>query len=226
MRGEKCTYSMEIHSIHSQFHMAHTAQDHVPRNDREKFLKFTQKAKITHAVKVAPLQNTLEILRKIEDCPTKSINHLNKNSITRLQQEQRRQIIAVTLDCVKVDNTVGSLAKLAEKIWIVEAIRDHQVEGQCVQRFKEYIIGKQIMDQDRTVFLKFANPFDVLNIWRAVWTGYDVQLQGDTTSKASSVAVNKLGLGVNRLGSLSIFVVFADFCPMRIGQTGTSDPRD
>jgi hypothetical protein len=149
---------------------------------------------------------------------TKSINHLNKNSITRLQQEQRRQIIAVTLDCVKVDNTVGSLAKLAEKIWIVEAIHDHQVEGQCAQRFKTYVIGKQIMDQDRTVFLKFESfrrsqhmACCLDRLWctitrHPVWRYHE---QGIQCGGQQAWTWSKQALLL-----LSIFVLFADFCPM------------
>jgi ABC-type uncharacterized transport system YnjBCD ATPase subunit len=57
------------------------------------------------------------------------------------------------------------------------------------------------LDADSTVFLTFANLFDTLNIWRATGTGLCVQLQGDSTSKASNAAFNKIGLGVNRLGS-------------------------
>jgi len=51
------------------------------------------------------------------------------------------------------------------------------------------------------VFLTFANVWDLLNFWRAVATGYDVQLFGDVTGKASTAALNKLGFGVNMLGS-------------------------
>ena len=53
---------------------------------------------------------------------------------------------------VTIDNTLGSLAKLAEKLWIVEAIYEHEVQGQCMPLFKTYVIGKQILDQDSTVF--------------------------------------------------------------------------
>ena len=185
------------------FHKAHTAEDHVPEKDKGKFLKFQQKAEIAHAVKIAPLQTASEFLRNVQDSPTKAINHRYKKSVTRLVQKQRREIIAVELDGVTVDNTVGSLAKLAEKIWIVEAIYEHEVQGKCMPLFKTYVIGKQILDQDSTVFLTFSNIFDILNFWRAVGTGYDVQLFGDVTSKASTAALNKLGFGVNMLGSHS-----------------------
>ena len=51
------------------------------------------------------------------------------------------------------------------------------------------------------MFLTFANIFDLLNIFRSVASGYSTQLCGDVTSKASTVALNKLGFGVNMLGS-------------------------
>ena len=54
---------------------------------------------------------------------------------------------------------------------------------------------------DRTVFFTFANVFDLLNLFRSVASGYDTQLCGDVTSKASQAALNKLGFGVNMLGS-------------------------
>jgi hypothetical protein len=181
--------------------MAHTANNHVPEKDRGKFLKFTQRAEIAHAVKIAPLQNASEYLRNVQDSPTKSIDHKYKNSVARLQRKQRKQIIAVTLDCVTVDNTLGSLAQLAEKLWICVAIHEHEVEGRCMDLFKTYVIGKQILDAEHTVFLTFANLFDTLNICRATGTGFGVQLQGDSTGKASNAVFNKIGLGVNRLGS-------------------------
>ena len=51
---------------------------------------------------------------------------------------------------------MGSLSSLAEAVWIGEAIRKHKHEGQCLQLFKVYCIGKQALGSDRTVFLTFA----------------------------------------------------------------------
>ena len=48
--------------------------------------------------------------------------------------------------------------------------------------------------------LAFATPWNLLNYFCAVGSGYPVMLQGDVTGKASSLALNKLGLGFNRLG--------------------------
>jgi hypothetical protein len=59
-------------------------------------------------------------------------------------------------------------------------IHEHEVEGRCMALFKTYVIGIQILDSDRPVFLTFANLFDILNLWRATGTGFGVQLQGDS----------------------------------------------
>jgi hypothetical protein len=72
--------------------------------------------------------------------------------------------------------------------------------GECLDLFKAYVIGKQILESDRTVFLTFATVWDMLNIWRALQAGYLVQLLCDVTSKASTAALNKLAFGVNMLG--------------------------
>ena len=42
---------------------------------------------------------------------------------------------------------------------------------------------------------------NLLNIFRSVASGYDVQLLGGVTSKASTAALNKLAFGVNMLGA-------------------------
>ena len=57
------------------------------------------------------------------------------------------------------------------------------------------------MEEDRTVFLTFANALNLLNSFRAVGSGYVVQLHCDVTFKASKAALNKLGFGVNMLES-------------------------
>ena len=48
--------------------------------------------------------------------------------------------------------------------------------------------------------LTFANVWNLLSPMRSVASGYELQLVGDVTHKASLAAVNKLGFGVNMLG--------------------------
>ena len=48
--------------------------------------------------------------------------------------------------------------------------------------------------------ITFANVWDLLNPFRTVASGFDLQIVGDVTHKASLAAVNKLGFGVNMLG--------------------------
>jgi hypothetical protein len=187
---------------------AHTAADHVPEKDDSKFLKFHTKALIATAVKVAPLQSATELIRNVQDSPTKHIDPQLKKSVQRLVRKQRASINSVLLEGVTIDNTIGSLARLSQVLWFGDAVQKHKA-GECLDVFKIYVIGRQIMEGDRTVFLTFSNAWNLLNFWRAVATGYDVQLHGDVTSKASQAALNKLGFGVNMLGAHFAPLAFA-----------------
>ena len=53
-----------------------------------------------------------------------------------------------------IDNTIGSLAALSETLWFGTALKAH-VQGHCLDLHKVYIIGRQILASDRTVFLTF-----------------------------------------------------------------------
>ena len=48
--------------------------------------------------------------------------------------------------------------------------------------------------------ITFANVWNLLSPMRSVASGYELQLVGDVTHKASLAAVNKLGFGVIMLG--------------------------
>ena len=73
--------------------------------------------------------------------------------------------------------------------------------GECLDIHKVYIIGRQILESDQTVFLTFANGWMLLNMFRSIASGYATPLCGDVTSKASTAALSKLGFGVNMLGA-------------------------
>ena len=48
--------------------------------------------------------------------------------------------------------------------------------------------------------ITFANVWDLLNPFRTIASGFELQKNGDVTHKASLAAVNTLGFGVNMLG--------------------------
>ena len=89
------------------------------------------------------------------------------------------------------------MAKLSDALWFGDVVRKHNA-WECLDVFKVYIVGRQIMEEDRTVFLY---------IFRAVGSGYAVQLHGDVTYKASKAALNKLGFGVNILAPVSYTLI-------------------
>ena len=120
----------------------------------------------------------------------------------------------VSLDGVTIDNTIGSLSRLAEAIWIVDAVKRHEGGQRCLELFKPYCIGKQILESDRTVFLTFATPWDLLNFWRACGTGFDVQISGDVTSKASTTALNNNSSRGNKSWETGEWSVLSVYYPL------------
>ena len=100
----------------------HTAADHIQDRDGGKYLKFQEMSRIASAVKVAPLQTATELIRNLQDSPTKELNPMMKKSVQRLVRRERKQINTVLLDNVEVDNTLGSISRLAEKMWMADAI--------------------------------------------------------------------------------------------------------
>ena len=136
----------------------------------------------------------------MQDSQTKHIDAKLKKSVTRLVRKERKNINKILLEGVAINNTNGSLAALSDAIWFGDAVKAHP-HGECLDVHKVFIIGRQILASDRTVCLTFANTFDLLNIFQSVASGYSTQLCGDVTSKASTAALNKLGFGINMLGS-------------------------
>jgi L-rhamnose isomerase len=93
---------------------------------------FQQKSFIANAVKVAPLQTGSELIRNVQDSPTKAIDHKYKGSVDRLVRKQQEQIVNVSLDGMEINNTLGSLSRLANAIWIVDALEDHKQGVLCL----------------------------------------------------------------------------------------------
>ena len=133
---------------------------------------------IASAVKLAPLQTSGELISNVQDSPTKHIDAKLKGSVTRLVRKERKNITKIQLEGVTIDNTISSLAALSETLWFGTAVKAH-VQGQCQDLHRVYIICRQILASDRTVFLTFANTFDLLNLFRSVASRYDTHLYGD-----------------------------------------------
>ena len=177
----------------------HTAQDHAKEKDISRHLSYEDKVLIRQAVQLAPMQSAGSLMRNIQDSPTKQIDYRLSNSVRNLVRQERRGITNFLLDGVEIDNTLGSLSRLTDQIWFPDALAGHRA-GECIDLFKTFVIGRQFFDAERTVMITFANVWNLLSPLRTVATGFELQLCGDVTHKASLAAVNKLAFGVNMLG--------------------------
>ena len=62
----------------------HDAADHNLGKDSSKFLKAEQRKFIDDTVKIAPMQTASELIRNVQNSPTKAIDPVLKNSVHRL----------------------------------------------------------------------------------------------------------------------------------------------
>ena len=88
----------------------------------------------------------------------------SKKLVMHLVCKERKNINKILLECVTIYNTIGSLAAVSDAIWFGEAVKAHQ-QGDCLDVHKVFIIGRQVPASDCTVFLTFANTFDLLNVF-------------------------------------------------------------
>ncbi len=75
------------------------------------------------AVKIAPMQTAKQLLQNIEGSPSQVIDRTLTKSVVRMVCKERKSLTAVALEGVDVDNTLGSLVKLADVHWIVNAFQ-------------------------------------------------------------------------------------------------------
>ena len=79
-----------------------------------------------------------------------------KESVLYHIRKELRGISAYLLDDMEVDDTLGSLSRLSDKIWFKTALDQHNA-GKCMDLFKVYYIGRQSMTEDSTVMISFSS---------------------------------------------------------------------
>ena len=111
----------------------------------------------------------------------------------------------MVLEGIEVTDQLGPIQQLTDQIWFSVARKAHiagiqNKQPACIPLHKVFCIGRTFNSEETYTMLAFATPWNLLNYFRAVGSGYPVMMQGDVTGKASSLALNKLGLGFNCLG--------------------------
>ena len=93
-----------------------------------------------------------QLLQKIEGSPSNLIYRMITKSVVHMVSNERQSLYADALEGVDVDNTLGSLVKLADVLWIEKAFKLHK-QGEFIDLFKPYVIGRQFLASDRTIYL-------------------------------------------------------------------------
>jgi hypothetical protein len=151
----------------------HTPDDHSEDKNKLKFLTPRQKKLIHDAVRIAPHQTATDLIRNVQESPTKQIHHRLKHSVARQIRKERKQMNKITLGGIELDDSLGTLRQDTDVFWFGKALEEHRA-GNCLDMFQPYIIGRQFDADDRLVIMSVSTPFDLLNIMRALATGFQV----------------------------------------------------
>ena len=103
----------------------HDAADHDLGKDRSKFLKAEHRKFIADAVKIAPMQTASELMRNVQNSPSKAIDPVLKNSVHRLIVNERKKLNAVVLEGIEVTDQLGPIQQLTYRIWFSVARKAH-----------------------------------------------------------------------------------------------------
>ena len=74
---------------------------------------------------MAPLHSPGELICNVQNSHTKEIDAALRKSVVLLVHKARRQIDSILLEGLAVNNTISSLAKLADAIWFGNAVNEH-----------------------------------------------------------------------------------------------------
>jgi hypothetical protein len=142
---------------------AHSKEDHEEEHGI-KYLSHKQKCLVAESVKIAPLQTGRQLMQNIESSPSKVIDRSLSNSVARMVRKERKSLTSVALEGVDVDNTLGSLAKLSEALWIVDAFQAHK-QGECRRIQRPYL---QTMARTRSTFTTWKYTRHSMSLFAAL----------------------------------------------------------
>ena len=131
------------------------AENHSKDKDKSVYLSFQEKTFVKKAAKISPVQSAGDLMCNVQDT-NDTIDFSLKESVQYHARKELRGIRAYLPDEVEVDDTLGSLSRLSDKIWFKTALDQHNA-GKCMDLFKVYYIGRQSMTEDSTVMISFSS---------------------------------------------------------------------
>ena len=137
----------------------HTPADHAEDKFCLKFLTPKHKKLISTAVRIAPHQTARDLIRNVQESPTKQIDNALKQCVQRKIRRQRSKLNKVTLGGVELDSSLGTSRQVTDVFWFGTALERHRA-GSCLDMFQTYVIGRQFEADDRMVVITFATAFN------------------------------------------------------------------
>ena len=117
VEGYTCPCEAKIVEMPGQFilhiHAEHTAANHA--TDHAKFLIEDKQDLIRNTVKTVPMNTTSELIKNVQDSPTKKIDPKLKESVARLIRHERAKLLTIVCDGEKLTSDIGSLKTLCRQ---------------------------------------------------------------------------------------------------------------
>ncbi len=112
------------------------------------------------------MQTASELMRKVQNSPSKAIDPVLKNSAHRLIVNERKKLNAVVLEGIKVTDQLGPIQQLTNRIWFSVARKAHiagiqNKQQACIPLHKVFCIGRAFNSEETYIMLAFATLWNL-----------------------------------------------------------------
>jgi len=173
-------------------------------HDHSKNLTYKQRLAVAKVVKINPRATPTDIRRALHHMsPNGKLTPGQTRSVRSVVKIQKRITMAHLAGGAHVTSSYASIAAFGSGIWFGDILRKHNDEADPFHfsdPHQVFCIGNVAPDAaGEEIFLNLATMWGILNIARALETGWPVCMSGDGTGRLCSKQITLISLGVNSI---------------------------
>jgi hypothetical protein len=176
----------------------------VSRTRQVQKLNYKQRIAVARVVKINPKATPTDVRRALQHLsPSGKIAPEKLRSVRSVARIQKKITMSYLAGGAQVTNTFASIAAFGSRIWFGDILRRHNDDADEYHHddpHKVFCIGNVAEDAaGEEMYLELANIWGILNIARALETGWKVCMSGDGTGRLCSKQITLVSLGVNSI---------------------------
>ena len=173
--------------------------------DKSKYLKHKQIVAVYDGARVCPQQSAAVLRRNLaaaaETSPEKLIDPKYLRSVRHRVTAVRKKLTVKKLDGFQIDDSYGSLLRFCVDNNFETLIAEHNAGGEFhLDLYAPVVIGYDIQAAHGIVNINISSLQFLLNVFRAINSGWTFQLNADGTFNFCRHNVDMIGFGVNSIG--------------------------